>query len=479
MGALVGLTLSVSKPPRYPVGLWILKAAALVIAVYLLAGGVNTSVSAETGTRMVAGNSGVASAGSAPINWGGILGYTSSAVQRVNGTAYLDSTCPTATSCRFPGGITYVSDTNTVVLTETKNYSLSPGYPGEKGVVVFNGSTFLGPPAIALACYPAYPFYPGSGPDVFIPCMDRPSDSWESILVFDTFTLQIAANISVPLSFARLGASLSYNPTSHLLYDCNRTNTVVAIDTTTMSIVWNQSLEGVDFAPASPVLFSPYWFTQAYDPGAGLLLAPNVEGDLSALNVSSGLPQATFPLPGNLTSVAVSIPLDRVIVTSVNQSESFATIMNATTFEAVRVVRLPDCPSSACPGGPVYQTVFDYEHGDAYLSSFGSLLVLNLTTLTVVGSVSDEVGTPVASITSIPSIGIVVGTYAFTPFDPYLPGLLIQLEYHEVLTWSLTSLLWLPLASGIIAVAVVAGALSGLGIVVTRRDGSSSTSRPR
>ena len=371
---------------------------------------------------------------------------------RVNGTPYLDSYCPTSAFCMHPGGVAYVGPGNVVILTETTNYFADQGYPGQNAVVMFNATTGLGPTPLPLPCIPGQPLYPGSGPDVFVPCSTQ-SATAGFLFVIDWQTWEPVLNVSFPFK----PNAIDYSSLRGLVYISNFTDEFASIDPVTGAIQTLATVANASMLPSYWIGLANFFHTLAFDPASDELIVPGLSGGLLILNSTTFSVVRGIAVPGNITSITVDDGDGLVLVSTVVAGTSSLFVLNSLSFQQVSNLVLPGCPASTpCPGpDPVDQVVVDPTHGDAYVVATSLIAALNLSELEFVGTVDvrNVFGATVSS-TYAPTVDSLYGTLG--EFPQYSPGILVVLERSPAISTGVSTLpLWILASS--VAVGVAAG----------------------
>jgi hypothetical protein len=367
-----------------------------------------------------------------------------------------------------PLGLAIVPASQEVILTQV------PGYPGGANAVTeFNPNTLQISPNLPLPCSPEVPFYPGTGVDVFVPCLNSVSDSGGRLFVVSSQNLSIVANISMP-ALTSYQPSMTYDSSNGLVYLSVNSSQIVAVDPV------HDTAEGVmDVAGAA---LSTYTVEGAYvllfDPFTGQLLLPSTSHGILGVNPSDGSQEAFVPLPSTVVALSIDAATNQLFATTFDPST--LEVFDASNYRLEAQFSIPDCINNIC-GEPndLPQILIDPTHGDAYLSAVSSLLTLNLTTLSIVSAIEDNWNGPETSMVYTPVTDRVFGTYEAGHLGP---GFLVQLNHRGYPV--LTTILWLPTPLGTLLLSGVAGA--GIALVFSgsvrrarRRDGGRVPQLPR
>ncbi len=156
------------------------------------------------------------------------------------------------------------------------------------------------------------------------------------------------------------------------------------------------------------------------------------------------------------TALAVTVDsgTNQILVSTFNPSS--VEVFNAQSYAMEGQVGIPNCFNNICAQpNDVYQVLVDPTHGDAYLVSTIAFLTLNLSSLSMVGTVVGYGDGPQITAIYSPTSDRIFGTYSSIGMNG--PGFVVQLFHGFYLM--LTSLLWVPTAVGLLVCAAVVGAL--------------------
>jgi hypothetical protein len=295
------------------------------------------------------------------------------------------------------------------------------------------------------------PFYPANGFDVFVPCVNSYRDE---ILVWNYSSGRLGPAIETPF----WPVSMTYDTRSGLIYaggwNASGSMKLGAINPDTG--VLTNVLTVVDASFAG--FFSEGGYLLAYDPATDRLLLPNVSGPyggagpaLVAVDPSTGLVDGQVALGAPVLSLVVDTSTNQILAATDRPYQ--VDVFNAQTYSSQGAVSLPTCLSEGCAGGDARQILIDPSHGDAYLLTSLALDALNLSTLTLVGSIFDYGDGGQGSGAYVPNLDRVFGAFWF--ISQQIPGFMDQLS-HTVRD-VLTSFLWVPTSGGILAAAAIVG----------------------
>ena len=367
--------------------------------------------------------------------------------------AYYDTFCgPEATyaPCTAPVGVVYLAPFDLLVLTEA-NWTWAGQVPtGPSAVVEFNPVTLLPVARLNLSCTPGFPYYPGTGSDLFVPCGGP-------ILVVSVPADREVGSISLPFEVV----SMTFDTQNGYFYtggwNSSGTMEVGGINLQTMAPADLFLVPGGTFIGSYDVGGA---YLLAYDPAANALLMPNVSSDndasgtsLLGLDPETGAAALVAAIGGPILSIAVSPTSDQILTTT--DVPYSVDVLNAQSYAQEARVTLPTCFPGVCAGGDAQDVLIDPGHGDAYLLTSLALDVLNLSTLSIVSSTFDYGYGTQGSGAYVPGVDRVFGTYNLILEE--IPGFMIQLDHgsYEVLS----SLLWLPTAEAILGLGTGLGAV--------------------
>jgi hypothetical protein len=376
--------------------------------------------------------------------------FALSPVQRVTASAYWDNFyCPHPwpEGCTNAVGAAYVPSGNLMVISEGRcNVYCNTT---ENAVVEFDADTGKYGFPLALNCYPSVPYYPGSGSDYFVPCGNY-NQNWASIVSVNYLNDTIAANISDPVG----ATSMAYDSSNGLLYAAADAagSEIEVIDPISGSLTGTFDVPGATFAPS-------YWYSSSsymlvYDSFTNRLVVPSTTNGLLFVDPTNGTVTSSVRLPAPVESLAFDSASNQLFAATDNNVTyvSGVSVLNARTYSLEARVVVPNCVQNTCVGSnDINQVLTDPSHGDAYLVGALALFTLNLSTLTLVGTLEDYGNGPPASAPYIPGLDQVISTYAIYQEGP---GLLDQLHHGSVTV--LSSLLWMPPAIGVLLTAQLA-----------------------
>ena len=367
-------------------------------------------------------------------------------VQSVSGSAWSITYCPSSQVCVDPIGVTYLPAANLVVLTTGQEGSAGGGVPGAERIIEINAPALTIHAELTLACIPGFPFYPGAGIDVFIPC-------GESVLIFDYQANSIVANISLGI----YSWPATYDSHNGMIYVGGADPTtwqddmLASISSTTQNLTGVYRLNGTNFEPST----GEAGYTLVYDPATDSQIVPSATNGLRIIEPSTRVTISQIHFPGYVQSLAIDMEQDELFVSVWDYPALVSSVLvfDASTYAELGSIPIPNCRGSWCdePNG-VGHVMFDPAHGDAYLESNLGLIAVNLSTLSTVGMVGAWYGVGSSTVYAA-STGQVFGTWGINP-DPN-SGVLVQLSHGGY--WALTGLFWLPAATGILVLAVAVG----------------------
>jgi hypothetical protein len=394
-----------------------------------------------------------ASTVSGAVNLGDGL-YTMSSVQQVNGSAYWDNfNCPSQTQfgwCVDALGLAYIAPAGLVVLSEAN--CPMPGCNGTRNSLVnFDplANTFGIP--LTVGCTPFTPYYPGTGNDYFVPCGNF-TQGWSSILSVDYRTNSVVANISDPAGVTTMG----FDSSSGMIFG-GGSNGLEVINPATEAMESTVHVPNATFAQLDSWFFGDGSYTLVYDSATNSVIFPSTASQLLVVNPATGAIETTVRMPGAVESLAIDSSSNQLLVATVNDSgrnpnyAGAVSVFNAKTLALEARIPFPDSIGSFAGEAYVNQILTDPANGDAYLMSSYGLLILNLTTLSVVGGISIGGDGPPLSSVYVPSTDQIL--YNF-PYWQTGPGVLVQLHHRSFTV--LTSFMWLPPPFGVLILVVLA-----------------------
>lgn len=400
-----------------------------------------------------AATGGVAS-GSGSAHGTSVLGglFSTHTVQTVGGSDTEKALCASPTDgylCSFAVmGLTYIPDPQLVFVTTGSylpaNVSVTEGPEGFEGL---NATTLSVSFEGNLTCNPGSPFYPGSGTDVYVPCLANPF-----LFVVDAATGAILSNISTPFPVRWM----TYDASDGTVYAVGGGSDAIAgISASARSATVIARVSSANFS--SSFVYGP---EIAYDGATGRLLVLTSDGVL-AVDPATGStsPGPVVALPYRPCALAVD-PSAPLVFLSLWSGANSVLVYNATTFAETTSLSLTT-PYPAGGNDSLTQIAFDPTHGDAYLAG-EYISAVNLQTLTVVGTVGDNNGVGISSLVS----------WTYDPLTDTLlgsawwggPAFAFPLVHGSSTTYEL---LWLSLGWAITA--IVLAVAVGVTIVVVRR----------
>ncbi|MGP8075563.1 MAG: hypothetical protein ACLP8Y_02345 [Thermoplasmata archaeon] len=127
---------------------------------------------------------------------------TLSNVQNVTGTADFDTFCADQApieACGSPVGVAEFSPNGLAVLAQQGWSQSHYVQPSKYAIVEFNTSTLENVSYLHIDCQPGFPFYPGVGATVWVPCFNASWSHNSTVLGYDGLTGAIDANITFPI----------------------------------------------------------------------------------------------------------------------------------------------------------------------------------------------------------------------------------------------------------------------------------------
>jgi hypothetical protein len=368
--------------------------------------------------------------------------------QNVTGTPYWAEFCvppQPARGCTNLEGVVYVPSTNLVVLTEQHDNVAG----GTNAYTEIDPTTLAIAPLHQLSCVPQVPFYPGSGVDFYVPCLNTTYYNYGPLLVVNDQSGLIVKNVSLPFRTN----SMAFDSDNGMIYITSDQNNLTTFDPVNESVVETRSVASGDFSSD----YSSFGYELVFDSLTNQLIAPGSNGSLLEIDPASGLVVGSIPLGSPTIALAVA-PASNLLLASTSNSPSVVAF-NSGTYQLEATTDLPDCFAYVCGSGFVNQILVDPTHGDAYLVASNGLFTLNLSALGVVGIMEDFGDGPQLSAAYVPASDRIFGTYSGGLDEP---GFLIQLSHTQ--TPIVTNLLWLPISSGAIVLAAVIGSVLAVGI---------------
>lgn len=384
----------------------------------------------------------------------GLAGYSS--VQTVAATPYWETYCAPSdpdSPCTDPVGLAYVAPDNALVLTET-NWTGGLALPGIEAPAVaeFNATSLQPLGRLDLNCTPGLPLYPGSGPNVYVPCSNQ------SILVVRAAGDELVATVALPFWIS----ATTFDPQTDSLiaagWNTSGSPMLGEVDLTTLDVT------RVLVTPMAAVAGggdAGDGYLLAFDPSIDALLLPNISARFSgyslvALSAPDGANRSFVPIGAPILSITDVPQTNEVLVTT--GGPFFVEVLDASTLAVEARIALPSCLPGACAAGDAEAVLVDPLHGDAYLLTSLALDVLNLTTLSIVATVFDYGDGRQGSGAYVPGADRIYGAYNLIA-QP-LPGFMIQLQHGSYSV--LTTLLWLPTSLAILAVGASVAAVVGV-----------------
>lgn len=367
--------------------------------------------------------------------------------QNVSGSPYWEPYCesPNPTSyCAYPIGVAYDPGANIMLLTE----GVAAPTGGQDAIMEFNPVTLQAAPLLPLNCYPEVPFYPGSGPDFYVPCLNLTSPTSGPLLVVSAQTESVIDNMSLPFRTD----SMVFDSTNGMIYATGGSNGLAEIDPVTNEVVNVVAVSDGSFS--NPLNFGDYLL--AFDPATNELIAPAANNSLMGIAPDTGVP-VSFILTGTSTAALAVDPTTNQLLVANDQTDSALDVFTATTYRLLDTISFPSCISYICSSGTVNQILIDPAHGDAYLVATGWLFTLNLSAVAVVGVIEDYGDGAQQS-----SAYVVLDDRIFGTYSDFIvgPGFLIQLDHTTEPV--ITDILWMPTDLGTLVAAVAIGTATAL-----------------
>ena len=288
---------------------------------------------------------------------------------------------------------------------------------------------------------------------MWIPCFNSTWPHNSTVLGFDGLSGKIDANISMPIwAFV-----LSSDPENSEIYADG----------------WNLSGGSDDFSEFNSSTSAPVardvpsleasegrWGGTApfaYDTVTGEIVFGAANDAVMELDPATGASSVVANLTSEPIALAIDPATNQIFVSTSNLSS--VEVLNAANYAVESQIGIPNCFNNICADpNDVNQVLVDPSHGDAYLISTIAILTLNLSDLSVVGTIVGYGDGPQITATYLPSSDRIFGTYQGLGEDG--PGLLVQLDHGFLLL--LTSFLWLPPSAGVLVCAAAVGAICGL-----------------
>lgn len=163
--------------------------------------------------------------------------------QSVTASAYWESYCGTPNPCTVPVGVACVPTSNAMVVTEAQDNILGV-VEGADAIVGFNPDTLQVLFSLRLGCQPEMPFYPGSGTDIIVPCINATTYAQGALLGVDT---QTGSLVVVNASRALGIVSMTYDPLNGIVYLANSPNALPLFDLANHTVVGTVNVTGAMF----------------------------------------------------------------------------------------------------------------------------------------------------------------------------------------------------------------------------------------
>jgi len=390
---------------------------------------------------------------------GGLLtvGQVQAITMTNGGWGGLCSAAESGAECMWSSGLALDPSTGQVLMTTTMaQYSNDVGHNYS---LVFDSGSVTNFSLTNLSCAPSDPYYPGSGPDFYIPC-DPPNFSSNngSLLTIDLSTNQVVGRIPLEGFYADwYGTSqLAWDPVDHLLYACAG-ESLLALNTTSESTVFNVTIpDGCGWlvydAISGSLLVSGTF--PDHQSQAGLSVVEPQSGQVLRNVLSGAISAGAVYVPGGLLAVGVIAPG--------SYSVGSFQLVNASTFEPITTIPLPASPPGQGETIPV-QIITDPAHGDLYVIAESYAYTINVTEEAVL-----------AEATFAPSGFYFPSIYLASTGTLYLPteGLIQTITVTHSTGPAISSLLWLPTPAGILVVAGIAGAFVAIAVYLRRSPDS-------
>jgi hypothetical protein len=368
--------------------------------------------------------------------------------QNVSGTSAWDGYCSTpSNACIAPVGVAYLAPTGELAVTERESApNPHTSASSENGIEIFDPTTLAPVGVTLLSCQPEVPFYPGSGPTFYVPCLNATTYASGPLLFVDVTTGAVFANVSLPFETE----SMAYDTMNGILYLAGGNHQLAAVDPGTRSLGAIVNVSQAAFYPSSDIVDSAT--TLVFDPAIDALIAPSVAGGLLEISPGSGAVGTTVPVPGAVATLALDASSSQLLVSTLEGNSSWVSVLDARSLGTVARLGVPPCLEGCSGAWPLAPLVVDPTHGDAYVVGDGGLFTLNLSALQLVGGFGFDQDGLVVSAAYVPSTDRIFATF--------LPGLIgvgsmIQLDHQNGPVVS--RLLWLPPTAGSLALAVAAG----------------------
>jgi len=402
--------------------------------------------------------------------------YTMTTEQTVNGTPFWDNfNCPTQAQfgwCVDPVAVAYIPPANLAILSEA--HCPLPGCNGtHNSLVEFNPVTRSYGSQLLLNCMPETPYYPGTGDEYLVPCLNF-SQSWSGVLAVDYQTNSIVANISDPAGVY----AMAYDPSTGMVVG-GGSNGLEVINPTTGVVVSTMQVPNATFSQVSNTGGVGGSYTMVYDSATNSLIVPTTTNKLLSVDPTDGTILTAVSLPAALNSLAIDPATNQLLVATVNSSGQNPTyagtflVLNARTFASEARFPVPKTAGGFGGQGFIEQVLTDPSHGDAYLVASYGMWTLNLSTLSIVGTIpTASDGFPVSS-AYVPTTDQILLTYD-NPMTS--PGLLVQLHHGSITVW--TSFLWMPPTYGELTIVLLVAIVVAIVVWVQVRAWRSHRKRP-
>ena len=362
---------------------------------------------------------------------------TMQTTQTVNGTGYWIPFCPAATTvnCIVPVGVTYVPSTGVLLVVQQAAYIGSPGARTQNAFQEVNPTDLSYGPLQNLTCVPRAPFYPGSGPDVYVPCFLN-----STVFVINTETDTIAATVSTPYPFC----TLAFDPRDGLIYAGSASGALASLNPSTDAVTQVANVTGAAFLQEQDFGVG----TQlVYDAVTSQLIAFSETGGLVAIDPATGAGRPLRPLSLQPTALGVDPSNGELFVSAIDPAT--VQVYSSTTDALLANYSMPLCVDNICGDSNVVTSfVMDPTHGDMYFVSGLAVLAVNLSSLSIVGTIFASGESFAGSATYLPADDRMFGTFQLEGSPG--PGFLVEMTHGN--TTLLAGLLWLPVAPGILVV---------------------------
>ena len=275
-------------------------------------------------------------------------------------------------NCLYVGGaVSIPAAERTVITYGVGGGELGPAAFGVGDVSDRNGTWLAG--ISTGECLPSRPFYPGSGPIVYIPCVDK-SGANASVLEFNYVLADVAGDIPAPGGVVAIGMDRALG----LLYLGLGDGELCAVNETSGAI----TAEATISAPGANDTFGGAWdwlsWTLDFDSAANVLLSQTGGSAILAMNPSTLAVVSQIPTGTSPWAMQMDFANGQLYV---GTSAGTVLAFNLTTFDAVANISVSSAPCSN-GGAPFYadEMALDSRTGDLLMSGFSYCFAMINTT---------------------------------------------------------------------------------------------------